>query len=57
MRSFEFDGKAYRSIRAFCAEKGLSYDRMKKLCANYARAHANSALAAAWMTGTAPFSP
>lgn len=57
MRTFIFEGKTYRSIRAFCAEKGLSYDRMKKLCANYARAHANPALAAAWMTGVVPFTP
>lgn len=57
MRTFTFDGKIYRSMRAFCAEKELSYARMKRLCHIYERAHKDPLCAARWMLGIDALDP
>ena len=29
MKVFEFEGKCYRSMRLFCKERGVSYQKMR----------------------------
>ncbi len=51
MRSFEVEGRVYRSIPEFCKANGVGYWRMIRLCGKYVRAHKDPAVAARWLLG------
>lgn len=51
MRSFEVQGKTYRSIPEFCHKNKVSYWKMIRLCRKYARAHKDPGVAARWALG------
>jgi hypothetical protein len=51
MRSFEVEGRVYRSIPEFCKVHGISYQRMIRLCRKYRRAQKDPAVAARWLLG------
>ena len=55
MKVFEFEGKCYRSMRLFCQERGVSYQKMRRLCRHYMRAHKDPTIAAKWLLGIEPF--
>ena len=55
MKVFEFDGKCYRSMRLFCQERGVSYQKMRILCKHYMRAHKDPTIAAKRLLGIEPF--
>ncbi len=51
MKSFNFDGKEYRSLRVCCSELGVSYQKLRRLCRHYVRASQDSAVAIRWLLG------
>lgn len=55
MKVFEFEGKCYRSMSLFCKEHGVSYQKMRRLCRHYMRAHKDPTIAAKWLLGIEPF--
>ena len=57
MRSFEVEGRVYRSIPEFCRLNRVGYWRMIRLCRKYVRAHKDPAVAARWLLGLEVLNP
>lgn len=55
MKAFDFDGKCYRSMRVFCKQHEVSYQKMRRLCRHYVRAHDDPSVAARWLLGLEQF--
>lgn len=52
MRSFIYDGVEYRSIQVFCACKGISYQKMRRIVRHYKKANQDPTIAAKWLLAT-----
>lgn len=49
MRSLIYDGVEYRSIQVFCACKGISYQKMRRIVRHYKKANQDPTIAAKWL--------
>ena len=57
MKSFNYHGKEYRSLQGCCAECGVSYQKVRRLCRHYKKAQADPSMAIKWCTGEERLSP
>lgn len=57
MHSFTFDGTEYRSLSECCQALKISYQKVRRLCRHYKRAHEDPAVAVRWTLGTEKRSP
>lgn len=55
MRSIEYEGVIYESIKDCCAKLEISYQRVRRLIRHYQRAKDNPAIAIDWVLGKQSF--
>lgn len=51
MRSFTYQGVEYRSMFECCKALNISYQKVRRLCRHYRRAHDDPAQAVRWCLG------
>ena len=51
MRSFTYQGVEYRSLCECCCKLNISYQKVRRLCRHYVRAHHDPSLAVSWCLG------
>lgn len=51
MRSFTYQGIEYRSLQECCCKLKISYQKVRRLCRHYKRAHDDPAQAVRWCLG------
>lgn len=51
MRSFTYQGVEYRSLQECCCRLKISYQKVRRLCRHYVRAHHDPVVAVRWCLG------
>lgn len=51
MRSFIYQGVEYRSLQECCCKLKISYQKVRRLCRHYVRAHHDPVVAVRWCLG------
>lgn len=54
MRSFEYQGNIYRSLKECCLKRKISYGKLRRLLRHYVRLQNNPALAVEWIETNHP---
>jgi hypothetical protein len=54
MRSFEYQGNIYRSLKECCLKRKISYGKLRRLLRHYVKLQNNPALAVEWIETNHP---